>query len=180
MSAKYQLQTSDSLPAALAESKLVLDFQKRLVALPEPWGRSVMALRVLRRHRFLPAVAGIVGALVYAWLAASHIVSQTAHASSSSRGAQDQPIHATAADHACNDLPAKAAKEKEPSRDHPDQAPSECPFCAGYAALHLGVVGGSADVLPREALPGPYLSLVRSHLAGLSHPRLRHARAPPS
>jgi len=75
MSAKYQLQTSDSLPAALAESKLVLDFQKRLVALPEPWGRSVMALKVLRRHRFLPAFAGIVGALAYAWLAASHIVS---------------------------------------------------------------------------------------------------------
>lgn len=140
-----------------------------------------MALRALRRHRHLPAAAALIGAILYAYLAASHIVSQATYAGSSASGAEIQAEVQTAlVSPDCHDALPSAGKETNPGRGHPARAPSKCPFCVGYAALNFAVIGSSANVLLPEALPQPFESFGGAQLAGSANSSPWHARAPPS
>ena len=105
-----------------------------------------MSLRALRRHRHLPAAAALIGVLLYTALVASHVVSQaTSLALPDAPGAVAQFI--TTGDPGCHETQPSAGKARESNRGFPASPTKKCPFCAGYAALHISVVGDFVSIL---------------------------------
>jgi len=134
-----------------------------------------MSLRVLRRHCHFPTAAALIGVLLYTALIASHIVSQAAHRAPLSQVADIQ--NHDAGDPGCHEGPSPA------SNDHPGPnlpaSPAKCPFCTGYAALHISVAGGYMDVLPFEPFDRSFASLGRHQLVYSGSLPSWHPRAPP-
>jgi hypothetical protein len=137
-----------------------------------------MGLRALQRHRHLPAAAALIGVLLYTALVASHVVSQaTSLALPGAPGAVAQSI--TTGDPGCHETQPSVAKPNNSNQDLPASPGKKCPFCAGYAALHLGVAGSSVVILLGEAAtahPG-ILSNGQQIASAGSHSWL--SRAPP-
>ena len=115
--------------------------------------RSVMGLRALRRHRHLPAAAALIGVLLYTALVASHVVSQaTSLALPGAPGAVAQSI--TTGDPGCHETQPSAGKARESRTAAFQSSPTKkCPFCAGYAALHISVVGDPVSILWDSTVP---------------------------
>ena len=107
-----------------------------------------MSLRALRKHRHVPAAAALMSVLLYTALVTSHIVSQATQRVSSAQDADSQTV--VAGDPGCHDALPSAAKRDDPERGNQAPPTRKCPFCTGYAALHITVVSGSVNVLPFE------------------------------
>ncbi len=97
-----------------------------------------MGLRGLYRHRRLPAAAALLGVLLYTALVTSHVVSQASLAAPNAAQASGQVAHAGDPD--CHEH-APAGKGES---NIPASPKKKCPFCAGYAALHISILGGSS------------------------------------
>jgi hypothetical protein len=110
-----------------------------------------MSLGALRRHRHLPAAAALMSVLLYTALVTSHIVSQATHRALPAQDADIQTV--VVGDPGCHDSPSSAGNVDYPRRGHPVSPPGKCPFCAGYAALHITVVGDSVSDLPADLSP---------------------------
>ena len=137
-----------------------------------------MSLEALRRYRHLPAAAALMSVLLYTALVTSHIVSQATHRTLPAQDADIQTVVAGDAD--CHDLASSAGNGHHASGGQPISPPKKCPFCAGYAALHITLLSGSVGVLPVE--------FVAQRVPGfggaqpICSPNLPswHARAPPT
>jgi hypothetical protein len=137
--------------------------------------RSVMGLKALRRHRRLPAAAALVGVLLYTALVASHVVSQaTSLALPGAPSAVDQSF--TTGDPGCHETQPSAGKARESNRGSPEK---KCPFCAGYAALHISVVGDPVSILWDDGTATHFAGLGDSHLTEPASSHYWHPRAPP-
>ena len=135
---------------------------------------SVMGLRALRRHR-LPAAAALIGVLLYTALVASHVVSQAKSlASPGAPGAVAQSI--TTGDPGCHETQPSAGKS---NRGLPYSPAKKCPFCAGYAALHISVVGDPVSILWDEGAATHFSGLGDGHLTEPASSHYWHPRAPP-
>lgn len=136
-----------------------------------------MSLRALRKHRHLPAAAALMSVLLYTAFITSHIVSQAAQWA---LPPPDADI-VVAGDPGCHDSLPSAGKGNDPGRSIPGSPPSKCPFCAGYAALHITVVGGSMGILPAvEAVAQSFESLGPAQLIFPASLPSWHPRAPPA
>ena len=131
-----------------------------------------MGLRALHRHCRMPATAAaLLSVLLYTALVASHIVSQATHsvpaglqgAGALSMAAGDPGCHSANESH--RGLPASPAKK--------------CPFCAGYAGLHVTLAGACAGVPFGEAASEHYAGVGGAQLASSSNLPAWHSRAPP-
>ena len=111
-----------------------------------------MGLGALRRHRHLPAAAALMSVLLYTALVASHIVSQAtsrrcpAHLALSFNPSLQTILVATRRS-------LRRARQMSPNRGLPASPAKKCPFCAGYAALHISVVGVSVSVSYGTTVP---------------------------
>ena len=136
-----------------------------------------MGLSALRKHSHLPAAAALLGVLLYTALVAAHIVSQAT--SLAARGAHTAAAQSVATGDDCHETQPSAGKAKDSNGGLPASPAKKCPFCAGYAALHLSVVGDPASILLGED--------ATTHFGGLSDVLLIepasshswHPRAPP-
>jgi hypothetical protein len=136
---------------------------------------SVMGLRALRRHLHLPAAAALIGVLLYTALVASHVVSQAKSlASPGAPGAVAQSI--TTGDPGCHETQPSAGKARESNRGSPEK---KCPFCAGYAALHISVVGDPVSILWDDGTATHFAGLGDGHLTEPASSHYWHPRAPP-
>lgn len=134
-----------------------------------------MSLRALRKHRQVPAAVALMSVLLYATLVTSHIVSQATYRELPAAGADTQDVIAGHA--GCHDS-SSASKAHEPSRDRP-ASPSKCPFCKGYAGLHITLIAGPVTVLAVEALDHLFTSLTGPQLVGPANLPSWQSRAPP-
>ena len=147
------------------------------------WGhdygeRSVMSLRALRRHRHLPAAAALIGVLLYTALVASHVVSQaTSLALPDAPGAVAQFI--TTGDPGCHETQPSAGKARESNRGFPASPTKKCPFCAGYAALHISVVGDPVSILWDDGTAAHFAGFGDGHLTEPASSHSWYPRAPP-
>ena len=136
------------------------------------WGNArVMGLRALHMHRHLPTAAALISVLLYTVLATSHIVSQATRGAASS--ASGNVTRTVAKDEAgCHET-------GRPNRDLPNSPSKKCPFCTGYAALHLSVVSNPISITFGAATSTQLGSLgdVRQIEPADSHSW--HPRAPP-
>ena len=140
--------------------------------------RSVMGLRALRRHRHLPAAAALIGVLLYTALVASHVVSQaTSLALPDAPGAVAQSI--TTGDPGCHETQPSAGKARESNRGFPASPTKKCPFCAGYAALHISVVGDPVSILWDDGTATHFAGIADGHLTEPASSHSWHPRAPP-
>ena len=136
-----------------------------------------MSLRALRRHRHLPAAAALIGVLLYTALVASHVVSQaTSLALPGAPGAVAQSI--TTGDPGCHETQPSAGKARESNRGFPASPTKKCPFCAGYAALHISVVGDSVSILWDDGT-AHFAGIAGGHLTEPASSHSWHPRAPP-
>lgn len=128
----------------------------RRAALPQKGGdRSAVVLGALHRHRRLPVAAALLGVLLYSALVASHVVSQATSLTAEPMAAQNS-VHAAAdALPSCHEPEAAADKADESDRGVPASPQKKCPFCAGYAALHISILAGSSFVVSVEAPARP-------------------------
>ena len=138
-----------------------------------------MGLSALHRHCRLPATAAaLLGVLLYTALVASHIVSQaTPRVLIGAHGATAQ---AEMGDAGCHESLHSAANTNDANRGVPAPPAKKCPFCAGYAALHLTVAGSCVDVLPREATSQQFGGLGSAQLTWSADLPSWHPRAPPA
>jgi hypothetical protein len=138
-----------------------------------------MGLRALHRHCRMPATAAaLLSVLLYTALVASHIVSQaTSLASPSAPGAVAQSV--ATGDPNCHESLPSAGKANDSSRDLPAPPGKRCPSCAGYAALHLSVVGNSVVVLLGEAANAHLRILGNGQLIASAGSHSWLSRAPP-
>ena len=134
-----------------------------------------MSLRALRKHRRVPAAVALMSVLLYTALVTSHIVSQATHRSLPAQGADIHTV--VTADSGCHDSLSLGGNAH---RGDPVSPPRKCPFCAGYAALHITVVGGSMSILPVEAVTQSFESLGRDQLIFPASLSSWHPRAPPA
>ena len=144
------------------------------------WGdSSVMGLGALHRHCRLPATAAaLLGVLLYTALVASHIVSQaTPRVLIGAHGATAQ---AAMGDADCHESLHSAANTNDANRGVPAPPAKKCPFCAGYAALHLSVVGPCVDVPLGEAASRQFGVLGSAQLISSANLPSWHPRAPPA
>ena len=140
---------------------------------------SVMGLGALRRHRHLPAAAALLSVLLYTALVASHIVSQATHrALPSAPGADVQSVAVD--DPGCHDLLPSAGNADDPNQDTPAPPQRKCPFCAGYAALHISVAGASVGVVLVDAAHRQFGSLGSAQLIWSASLPSWRSRAPPT
>jgi hypothetical protein len=137
-----------------------------------------MSLRALRKHRHLPAAAALMSVLLYTAFVTSHIVSQATHRSLPAQGADIHTV--VTAESGCHDSSSLAGNAHHPSRGDPVSPPRKCPFCVGYAALHITVVVGSMSILPVEAVAQSFESLGRAQLIFPASLPSWHPRAPPA
>lgn len=140
--------------------------------------RSVMGLRALRKHCRLPTAFALIGVLLYTALVASHVVSQaTPPVLMGAQGAHAQAVATGNPD--CHDLIPAAGKSNGADRNLPTPPSKKCPFCAGYAAFNVSLVGASTAV-PHPEVASQRLRGLRSaqliRPANLTSPR---SRAPP-
>ena len=100
---------------------------------------SVMGLRALHRHCRMPATAAaLLSVLLYTALVASHVVSQATPLVLI--GAQvDDAQGVAAGDPGCHELLHSAGNANDSHRGLPASPAKKCPFCAGYAGLHVTV-----------------------------------------
>jgi hypothetical protein len=137
-----------------------------------------MGLGALRRHRHLPAAAALLSVLLYTALVASHIVSQATHRALP--GAPSADVQSVAVDDSdCHDSLPLAGKAN-PNHDVPAPPQRKCPFCAGYAALHISVAGGAIGVLLADAAPHQVGSLGSAELIWSTSLPSWRSRAPPT
>lgn len=109
-----------------------------------------MVLGGLYRHRRLPAVAALVGVLLYTGLATNHTVSQ-ATLQLFANAQSDHPKAGDATEADCHDHPAPSNISKTSNTGAPASPQKKCPFCSGYANLHIAFIGGApGPVLPVE------------------------------
>ena len=144
----------------------------------EPLGEPVVSLEALRKHRHLPAAAALMSVLLYTALVTSHIVSQATHRALPAQDADIQTV--VAGDAGCHDLPSSAGNGHHPSGGYPVSPPKKCPFCAGYAALHITLVGGSVTVLPVEIVAQRVAGFGAAQPICSANLPSWHARAPPT
>ena len=138
-----------------------------------------MSLRALRRHRHLPAAAALISVLLYIALVTSHIVSQAILlAAPYGRGAVAQSI--ATGDPGCHETQPSAGKPKDSNHGLPASPPKKCPFCAGYAALNLSVVGDSVGILWGKGAARHFIGLGDGHLVEPASSHSWRSRAPPT
>jgi hypothetical protein len=94
-------------------------------------------LGALYRHRRLPAAAALLGVLLYTALVSSHVVSQASLAAPNAAQASGQVAHAGDPDCHEHASPGKGQSE------FPASPKKKCPFCVGYAALHISILAGA-------------------------------------
>ena len=139
-----------------------------------------MSLSALHRHCRLPATAAaLLSVLLYTALVASHIVSQaTPHVLIGAQGTTAQAV--AAGDAGCHESLPSADDANDANRGHPASPAKKCPFCAGYAALHLSVVGPCVDVPLGEAASRQFDSLGSAQLIWSANLPSWYPRAPPA
>jgi hypothetical protein len=127
----------------------------------------------------MPATgAALIGVLLYTALVASHIVSQaTSLASPGAPGAVAQSV-VTGEPNCHESLPA-AGKANDSNRSLPASPAKKCPFCAGYAALHISVVGDPVSILLDGSAAAHFAGLGDGHLIEPASSHSWHSRAPP-
>ena len=139
-----------------------------------------MGLSALHRHCRLPATAAaLLSVLLYTALVASHVVSQaTPRVLIGAQGATAQAVLRAmlAATSRCT----SAANANDANRGLPASPAKKCPFCAGYAALHLTVVGTCVDVPLGEATSQQFGGLGSAQLIWSANLPSWHPRAPPA
>jgi hypothetical protein len=116
--------------------------------------------------------------LLYTALVTSHIVSQATHRALPAQGADIQTV--VVGDPGCHDSPSSGGNVDYPRRGQPVSPPRKCPFCAGYAALHITVVGGSVSVLPVEPVAQLVIGFGGGQLIRSANLPSWHSRAPPA
>ena len=136
-----------------------------------------MSLRALRRHRHVPAAAALIGVLLYTSLVTPHVVSRATHRALPATGADTQNVIAGDAGDYDSSL---ASKAHEPNCDRPASPPRKCPFCTGYAVLHVTVVGGPVTVLTAEAFDRLFTGFSGAQVVGPANLPSWHSRAPPT
>ena len=138
-----------------------------------------MSLRALHRHCRIPATAAaLLSVLLYTVLVASHLVSQvTPRVLIGAQGAGAKAI--VAGDPDCHETTPSAGNAKESNHDLPASPPKKCPFCAGYAALHVSVAGHPVSILFDEATAAHFAGLGDGHLIEPASSHSWHSRAPP-
>jgi hypothetical protein len=137
-----------------------------------------MSLRALRRHHHLPAAAALIGVLLYTALVASHVVSQaTSQALPGAPSAVAQSI--TTGDPGCHETQPSAGKARDSNRGFPASPAKKCPFCAGYAALHISFVGEPVSILWDNGAATHFAGLGDGHLTEHASSHSWHPRAPP-
>ena len=139
-----------------------------------------MGLRALHRHCRIPAIAAaLLSVILYTALVASHVVSQATPLVLI--GAQvDDAQGVAAGDPGCHESLHSAGNANDSHRGLPASPAKKCPFCAGYAGLHVTVLGACADV--------PLGLTASQHFAGVGSAQLVssaslpawHSRAPPT
>ena len=137
-----------------------------------------MSLGALRRHRRLPAAAALMSVLLYTALVTSHIVSQATHRSLPAPGADTQSV--SVGDPGCHESPPSAGNANDSNHGLPAPPAKKCPFCAGYAALHITVAGGCVDFPLGEAPSQQFARLGSAQLIWSANLPSWHARAPPA
>ena len=136
-----------------------------------------MSVRALRRHRYVPAAAALMSVLLYTALVTSHIVSQATHRALPAQGADTQSV--IAGDPGCHDAPSSAGNGHHPSGGQPVSPPKKCPFCMGYAALHITLIGASVTV-PVEIVAQLVAGFDGAQRICSANLPSWHARAPPT
>ena len=137
-----------------------------------------MSLTALRRHRRLPAAAALMSVLLYTSLVTSHIVSRaTSLAAPDGLGTIAQTV--AIGEPACHETGSAADKAKDTHRGRPASPNKKCPFCAGYGALHLSVVGNSVAIPLGEAATGTPGALRNCRLIASAGSHSWLSRAPP-
>jgi hypothetical protein len=137
-----------------------------------------MSLGALRRHRHLPAAAALMSVLLYTVLVTSHVVSQATDRTLPSQGANAQPV--VAGDPGCHDPLPSAGKANDSNRGLPASPAKKCPFCVGYAAFHISIVGEPVSILLDEAGTMHFACLGDGHLIAPASSHYWHSRAPPT
>jgi hypothetical protein len=135
-----------------------------------------MGLGGLHRHRRIPTAAALVGVLLYTALVTSHIVSQatfqplTAQAGHSHFGQAAKPN--------CHEPTASTNKSKTSDPSGPASPQRTCPFCSGYAILHIAVAEGVAGTMLPVGVAPPQMRGFDQAYAGRT-PRTPQNRGPP-
>jgi len=137
-----------------------------------------MSLRALRGHRHVPAAAALMSVLLYTALITSHIVSQATQPVLPAQSADTQTV--AAGDPGCHDLLSSAGNGHHPNGGKSVFPPKKCPFCAGYAALHITLVGGSVTVLPVKFVAQVFVGFGGAQPICSANLPAWHARAPPT
>jgi hypothetical protein len=132
-----------------------------------------MSLRALRRHCHLPTAAALISVLLYTALISSHIVSQA-----TSLAAPAQSI--ATGDPGCHETQPSAGKAKNSNHGLPASPAKKCPFCAGYATLHLSVFGDFVGNLLCKGAETDFAGLGDGHLIEPATSHSWHPRAPPT
>lgn len=104
-----------------------------------------MSLKALHRHRRWPAAAALLGMVLYAGLVASHGVSQATSFTPEPVAAESSVQAAATGLRSCHE-PDFAAGDPDTERHSPTVPKTKCPFCVGYAALHITILGGASFV----------------------------------
>jgi hypothetical protein len=136
-----------------------------------------MSLRALRKHRYVPAAVALMSVMLYTALITSHIVSQATHQFLPAPEADTHNV--IAGELGCHDALPSAGKKGEPSRGHPTAPPTKCPFCTGYAGLHISLATDSVNILPL-AFAQLLASCGGAQLVGSVNLPFWHSRAPPT
>ncbi|MET0528985.1 MAG: DUF2946 family protein [Microvirga sp.] len=126
----------------------------------------------------MAAAAALLGVLLYTALVAAHVVSQAT--SLATRGAHAAAAQSTATgDPGCHETQPSAGKAKDSNRGLPAAPAKKCPFCAGYAAFQLSVVGDLASILLGEDATTHFRGLSDVLLIEPTSSHSWHPRAPP-
>jgi hypothetical protein len=124
------------------------------------------------------AAAALIGVLLYTALVASHIVSQaTSLATPGAPAAVAQSV-ATGEPNCHESLPSPG-KANDSNRGLPAPPAKKCPFCAGYAALHISVVGDPVGILLDRSPAAHFGDLGDGHLIEPASSHSWYSRAPP-
>ena len=137
-----------------------------------------MSLEALRRHRHLPAAAALMSVLLYTVLVTSHVVSQATSRTLPAQIADAQP--AVAGDPDCHEPLPSADKAKDSNRGLPASPAKKCPFCVGYAAFHISIVGEPVSIVLDETGTTHFAGLGDGHLIAPASSHYWHSRAPPT
>ena len=95
-----------------------------------------MVLGDLHRHRPVPAAAALVGVLLYTALVTYHTVSQVRLQLGDAK-VEDAP------ESGCHESSAQSNTPKTSDPGAPASPQRKCPFCSGYAILHIAFVGSA-------------------------------------